>query len=267
MFCNLQELIIMNRVRTEVSVVPLKSLNQLKKLIVNNCIISDISNLSTLINIEEFRIKFNCNLNISVMQFWTNLKKLTISCIDAKNISVLRNLIYLEELNCSNNDNIDITPLQYLENLKILIVETCQLISITQFRTLINLQQLYLAFNRVCDISPLELLTKLQYLKVYDNCITDFSPVQQHSNYQLYDIRNQKIPTAKELIISKKIQIVDGINLQHININRIVKQINLNFSLAVKETNLLIKQQYYNLIAFTSKIIQLFQSLNSIHYE
>ncbi|CAL6073854.1 Hypothetical_protein [Hexamita inflata] len=85
--------------------------------------------------------------------------------------------------------------------------------------------------------------------------------------YKMYYISQQRIPTAKELIISTKIQIVEGINLKHINLNRKMKKLNLDFTLAVQRANSLIKQQYYDLIAFTSNIVQLFGSLNSSHYE
>ncbi|CAL6086111.1 Conserved_hypothetical protein [Hexamita inflata] len=262
---NLQELIIMDRSRTEVNVTPLKSLVLLKKLTIRSYCVQDIHNLNTLNNLEEFQIEYNYNLNISVIQFWANLKKLRIVSIGVKNLTVFRHLNKLEELVCIYNDNIDITPLQYLVNLKILNLTQCKLISITQLQPLINLQELLLASNQICDISSLEPLTKLQKLCLTYNHITDFSPIKQHPNYQLYNINCQLQPAIEKQILYIRIRKVESINRKHINLNRKMKKLNLNFSLVVQGTKQLIKQQQYDLIAFTSKIVQLFECLN--YYE
>jgi len=143
----------------------LRACVNLKKLVLQNCHLSDISELKHLTSLEHLNIALNPEIrNIEGVSALKNLKIFIASGIQIDDISPLAPCEQLERL--------------YLNNTK----------QITNLRPLENLSQLsVLEFydNQVADLQPISQLTKLERLWMNQNQVTDITPLKNLKNLRL----------------------------------------------------------------------------------
>ena len=134
----------------------LQGLRALKRLIIEDCNISDISGLAELTQLTQLSLQGNSVTDISAL---ANLKNLT-------------------NLDLNHNRISDVAHLAGLSRLQKLSLESNDLSDISGFAELTQLTELNLAGNWISDISFLANLKKLIKLDLDSNLITDFSPLE-----------------------------------------------------------------------------------------
>jgi len=178
-----------------------KFIERLKKLRVLYCNgdydvvweIIDISNLSTLINLQTLDISSNQLTDISALSNLSNLSSLNLYSNQLKDISPLSNLSNLVSLDLHQNKLTDISPLSNLSNLSDLSLRSNQLTDISALSNLSNLSHLVLHQNNLVDVSPLSNLSYLLYLGLALNDLTDISPLSNLSKLSYLDIHANQI--------------------------------------------------------------------------
>ncbi|CAL5972402.1 Conserved_hypothetical protein [Hexamita inflata] len=139
---------------------------------------------------------------------FTHLTRLHLSNVKAYNIRELQNLIFLLELDLSENQLVDISPLSNLIQLRDLNLYHNAITDIHVIQNMVNLRQLNLKSNNIIFIDSLQNLL-IDYLNLRFNKINDFSVIQNHSNYNNYELENQKQRTQFELKLGQKMMAVN----------------------------------------------------------
>ncbi|CAL6032350.1 leucine-rich_repeat domain-containing protein [Hexamita inflata] len=187
----------------------------LTKLSMRYCALSNIDQITSLVNLEDldlsanlvidiislFQIQSLTKLNISDCQlkyiegvkFPTNLEVLNLSSNQLQIIDSIGLLVNLKELNISNNKNLDITPLKSLSCLIKLFLNNCGLKSLSALKTLTNLQYLDLSSNDNIDIIELQYLTNLIYLDLKCCELVSICVLRPLVNLESLDIEFNKI--------------------------------------------------------------------------
>jgi len=144
----------------------LSGLSKLQRLVIDNCLISDLSPLSTLRNLRELDVHDNRVSDISALSGLTNLETLYLRQNEIRDLSPLSGLIRVRDLDLMENfDVADLSPVS----------------------AMVNLETLRLRYDNVSDLSPLSGLTNLRVLDLLGNHIRDVSPLTTlHSLTDLY---------------------------------------------------------------------------------
>ncbi|CAL6013480.1 Conserved_hypothetical protein [Hexamita inflata] len=173
-----------------------KSMVNLVKLTLHGNRITNISVLSTLINLEELDLGMNRNININPIQYLTKLTKLSLENCGLTNIQDLSSLTNLIELNLAENEGIDISPINKLTQLVNLNLYLCKLQNITPLKKLNKLENLNVKANEITDWT---LLGSLNNLKVLSLSLLSFiesidiTPLQYLRNLKALNISSTKI--------------------------------------------------------------------------
>jgi len=135
--------------------------------------------------------------DLSPLANLTNLQVLHLGNNQITDLSPLANLTNLQILHLSNNQITDLSPLANLTNLQVLYLSNNQITDITPLANLTNLGGPYgvlgLDNNLINDISPLENLTNLQWLQLDNNLITDLSPLYKLENLTFYTLKGNPV--------------------------------------------------------------------------
>ena len=156
------------------------NLRELSSLILDDCVVKDLSALSDLKEITKLDLRFNHG--------------------NFQDISPLRNLTKLEYLDLDGNGQFDdISVLSHLTRLKHLNVSQHKIRSISPLKNLKALRSLNLEYNQIADISPLEELSSLTELDIGGNRISDLKPVQALTNLEVLTAHGNKIEDIRPL--------------------------------------------------------------------
>ncbi|CAL6011207.1 leucine-rich_repeat domain-containing protein [Hexamita inflata] len=171
------------------------SVTSLTKLSMASCELKNIDQITSLVNLKEFDLSGNIDLDVSplyklksltklhmrqcelknidqIVQL-TNLDVLEVSHNQLKNINQIYLLVNLKELGISQNSEIDITPLKNLVGLIKLNLSFCALTQLSALKPLINLQDLDISYNPNIIITELQYLKKLTHLNLeYCNLVS-----------------------------------------------------------------------------------------------
>jgi Leucine-rich repeat (LRR) protein len=148
--------------------------------------LSDISSLSSLMNLQTLNLEWCTNLSdISPLCGLTNLQTLSLWSKNLSDISPLSGLTNLQTLSLWSENLSDISPLSGLTNLQTLDLTDDNLSNISPLRGLTNLQALRLCRSNLSDISPLRGLINLQKLDLTlcEN-LSDISPLRGLTSLQ-----------------------------------------------------------------------------------
>ncbi|CAL6005411.1 Conserved_hypothetical protein [Hexamita inflata] len=212
-------------VEVNVNIAMISQMTQLEVLTLN-CRLSNVDALKYLINLKQLCICSNINMESIPIQHLTQLVVLRLKCqkinIDITSLQYLHQLIILnlsscglifvdslkylvnlKELYLSHNKNLDITPLQYIPQITKLDLSSCSLKSIEVLKVLVNLLDLSLQDNQIIYISPLEQLNQLHILNAEFNTIIDLQTLQNHPNFQQYQLSFQQQPSEKQIQYAK----------------------------------------------------------------
>ncbi|CAL6002789.1 leucine-rich_repeat domain-containing protein [Hexamita inflata] len=167
-------------------------------------------NISSLKNLTDLKcLGLNCNniQDISSLIFLLNLEKIVLSNNQISDISVLKTLISLKEVDLSYNSINNFYYIKYLINLKKLSLGSCNLIDISFLKTLTNLQDIYMEENMIVNISALKGMN-LNYLNLMENRIRQFTEIENHNNFELYQLEGQQEATPELLIQSQNLSAI-----------------------------------------------------------
>lgn len=180
-------------------------------------ILSNISALANLIDLQELNLEGNNISDISALSNLINLKCLDISEQGdynnrvLSNISALANLVNLQELDLRENNISDISALEDLTNLTEVNLYYNNISDISALANLTNLTKVDLSLNNVKDITALKKISKL------DKVTLSYNKVEKKVNYSKNGVTNVELPNiikeaqnAESLVYSK-----DGITLEN----------------------------------------------------
>ncbi|CAL5983521.1 Conserved_hypothetical protein [Hexamita inflata] len=198
---NLQQLCICSNTPNMESI-PIQYLTQLVVLRLK-CQKINVDGLKMLKNLKELDLSGYTNLDITSLQYLSQLIILDLSSCGLRYVDSLKYLVNLKELYLSHNNNLDITPLQYIPQITKLDLNSCELKSIEVLEALVNLKDLSLYYNQIIYISPLEQLNQLRILNAEFNTIIDLQTLQNHPNFQQYQLSLQEQPSKKQIQYAK----------------------------------------------------------------
>ena len=163
---------------------PLAELRNLRFLLINNNQVSDLTPLAELTNLISLDLDINQISDLTPLAGLTNLWGLALDFNQIGDITPLAGLTNLWGLHLNRNQISDLTPLTELVNLRSLDLRDNQISDITPLAELTNLVGLFLDRNQISDITPLAGLTYLQSLRLGSNQITDIAPLADLPNFE-----------------------------------------------------------------------------------
>ncbi|CAL6075862.1 leucine-rich_repeat domain-containing protein [Hexamita inflata] len=267
-FKNLKEVMLCDIFDVDLNIIP----QQITDLQLLSC---DLTNIELLTQFTRLtNLDLSCNERIDIRQLST-MRQLTVLDLcqcGLKNVDSLKSLVQLKDLNLScnysyNNDqqiqSLDIQSLQYLEQLTQLKLTYCYLVDVSCLKPLSNLKSLDIAQNNIVYLEPLKDLKQLEFLNVQENCIQDTSVLNNHPNFNFYNMDDQKQPDKQLIAEANKLR---DINAQISSLRNITK---LNLSLKSKMAYQL--QRVYHCLnqihnthnQFSESVASLFQLVNT----
>lgn len=226
-----------NQYLTDIS--PLGELINLKKLILKNNKIVDVTAISKLTKLEELDLYGNKGIkSIDGFENLTKLRKLLLNrtmgitdiaplkeCMDLEELSIqynkvssieaLKNHEKLLSLDISGNKNIsDLSPLFNSNKLRRLLANGNKITSLEGIRNMTDLKELHVSENKISDLNPLEKLLNLDDLDIGNNPdIESIEVLKKLTNISEFKMNNAKKVKDFTPISSLK-------NLDELNITR-----------------------------------------------
>ncbi len=171
-------------------------------------ILSDISPIAGLTNLEELNLEFTFLSDISALQGLNNLTKLYLGGNVISDISPLAGLNKLMYLGLENTFLSDISPLQGLNNLQFLALHENSISDISPLTGLNNLTWLFLSGNSITDISPLLENTGLGRADIVD--VTD-NPLNAASiNDHIPALQSRGVNVLFDAVVAEPVVIPDA---------------------------------------------------------
>ncbi|CAL6025774.1 Conserved_hypothetical protein [Hexamita inflata] len=162
----------------------------------------NIQGISKYLKLKQLKIYEYKNLDISCLKQMSTLTKLELGSCGLSNINALQTLVNLKQLNLAENKNIDITPLQHLNQLTILNLNFCAIKTIDVLQTLYNLDKLSICYNQIIYLQPLIELKMLTKLQTGGNKIVDSAIIEDHPNYNLFELLIREQPQQEEITMA-----------------------------------------------------------------
>lgn len=183
------------------SLTDLRHLAFLEKLTVNNCVSGQLSNISTLANLQQLEITDtvvtaeelplighlpklqtlvmnNCSLSTTAgLEFAASLVNLDLSSNAIRNITSLGSLSKLQQLNLSHNALNDLTALSTLSELVNLDVSYNNIPTLTPVCTITGLKTITASNNAITEVTGVGKLTALIELDISNNKLADASAI------------------------------------------------------------------------------------------
>lgn len=197
----------------------LKDLTKLKKLVLKNNKIEDLSAIGNLTDLEE--LDLYGNRGIKSIDGFENLKKLKKLILNRTggitDISPLKECKDLEELSIQNNKVSSIEALKDHEKLKLLDISgNKQITDLSPLEKSTKLTRLLANGNKIESLDSLKNLTELKEIHVSENKIKDLSPLEKLVNLEDLDISNN--PDIESLEVLKNLT-----NISELKINNAKK--------------------------------------------
>lgn len=192
-FTGLEELFLTNNRISDLSILP--ELKNLSRLNVEGNQVSDLSALQEMTWLQRLDLRNNQITDIRPLRKLTRLNMLDVSKNQIDDISSLRNLTSIKEIFLSYNSIRDITVLKGMKGLSYLAMGHNRIKDITPIKDLANLHELVMPNNEIEDISVLRGLIKnntIYHLKLKDNPIRDYSPLDEYPKNKYLDYRDDK---------------------------------------------------------------------------
>ncbi len=190
---------------------PLKDLDKLRLLWIDNTDIYDLSPLKSLINLEQLSVHQTQICDLTPLKDLINLKLLFLDNTLVENLEPLHNLINLTKLTIYNTHVNDLTPLKNLINLQQIDMEFLKITDLTPLKNLINLQELDISNTQIGDLIPLKDLINLQEFSIWNTQVIDLTPLKNLKNLRRLDMPETNVKDLSPL--------KDLINLQEIDIS------------------------------------------------
>jgi GTPase SAR1 family protein len=171
------------------------------KLKIIPCCISKLRNLKRLVLFQNYISE------ITVLKELTGLQELVLDNNNISDINALSNLTGLQSLSLANNEISDITVLNTLKALQILSLIQNKITDFSVLGGLICLQELYLSKNKISDIGVLNSLIHLKLLVLCDNEISDISALENLKKLNLLNLSGNYIIKIPQFIFTLNMSI------------------------------------------------------------
>ncbi|CAL6059314.1 leucine-rich_repeat domain-containing protein [Hexamita inflata] len=234
-FKNLKEVMLCDFFDVDLNMIP----QQITDLQLLSCDLTNIELLTQFTYLTNLDLAGNGKIDIRPLSTMRQLTVLGLCQCGLKNVDSLKSLVQLKDLNIScnysyNNDqqiqSLDIHSLQYLKQLTQLNLTYCYLVDVSCLKPLSNLKSLDIAQNNIVYLEPLKDLKQLEFLNIWKNCIQDTSVLNNHPNFNFYNMDDQKQPDKQLIAEANKLR---DINVQISQLRNITK---LDSSLKSKMT-------------------------------
>ena len=190
---------------------PLSALTQLNSLSLSNTGISNISVLAGLTQLQSLELGGNVISDVSALAALTQLNKLRLSGNIISDISPLAELTQLTYLSLGDNTISDVSALAELKKLTYLNLWYNTISDVSALAALTQLNVLRLSGNIISDISALANLTQLTYLSLDSNTVSDISALANLTQLDSLSLNVNSISDISAL--SKLTQLTDlGLN-------------------------------------------------------
>ncbi len=176
----------------------LKYMEKLISVDLSNNQLTDISVLKNNSRLQDICADNNKITDISFMADLKKLEKISLNKNNISDISVFRNLPQIKGIWLEENNVFDISPLAGCRNLEeVGLSENGGFSDISVFKGMSKIKYLHLGSENITDISALSTCTALKEVYLYNNHITDFSPLTKLKNLQIVCLNNNCIFTDK----------------------------------------------------------------------
>lgn len=159
-------------------------------LTLSNCLIYDISNISSYKTLANLDLSQNLISDISELAFLKKLTHLNLSNNNIVDISAIINTISIKKLDLSYNNINRIQNLSNLIFLEEVNISNNQISSVQEFANLRYLTSLNCSFNNILTLESLILSKSLLEIYANDNEIKDFSYINQIENLNYINLAN-----------------------------------------------------------------------------
>jgi len=208
---------------------------KLKSLILKGCVISDLSPIGHLKELEELMITdmVLSPADVETVASLVSLKYLTASNCSLSGIKPLASLTALEYLDLSNNAIGDLSVLTSMPELTYLDLSHNALKNLSKIESLKKLIELDVSYNTLEALSPLSACTELRILEATNNALTDLSGLDKAVNLGVLYVSSNKLTDISALSKLSAIADLDLSRNEIADLSPIVKLTNLmmlNFS-------------------------------------
>lgn len=162
-------------------------------LILNNCLITDIFNISTFKSVEKLDLSNNIISEIYGVQNLRNICEINFSGNKISDISYLSESISLQKINLSNNEIADISTLARLVFLSNIDVSKNKISSVIAFANMRYLEVLNCSYNNILTLEPLVNSESIVEIHANDNNIIDVSYVDAFASLNYLDVENNNL--------------------------------------------------------------------------
>ena len=179
---------------------------KLKRLIIEDTRIEDISVLSSCVNLEYLKLSNLHITNITPLSSCVNLKILNLSDNSITEVTPLGSLVNLEDLNLEGNPITDISPLESCLNLFHLNLSSTNVFSIESLRYCTKLKSLSLSTTEISNIEPLSSHICLEKLALNNTKVTDLEPIRVCVNLETLTLTSTGISDITPLSSCTKLE-------------------------------------------------------------
>lgn len=183
-FPQLQELTITGAAINQSTMNVIGSLNNLTRLTLAQCELSDLSALTSLTGITYLDLSYNFIKELGPLSQLKALETLYLSNNAIINLTPLSSLPSLLELNVNHNSITSLQPICNIRSLVALSVNHNQLKNLSDLDLLPALEYLDASYNKLNTIAVLGQCTGLTTLNISNNMIDDIEPLSEHTALQ-----------------------------------------------------------------------------------
>jgi len=206
----LKQLTIRNCTVTEEQLKMIAALPMLTSLTLDNCGISNISELQASNKLINLDLSNNSIRNLTALSSMTDLQTLNLQHNAVSDLSALTSLNALTWLNVSYNSLSTISPVAGIISLTWLDASCNGITDIGNINQLSNLSYLALAKNAIADISKVSSCTALTELDISNNTLTDISALDSLKNLMYFNFSYNQVTALPALSADCALVTIDG---------------------------------------------------------
>lgn len=186
------------------------SLPKLEKLVLSDCGLSSIENLSALRTLTYLDLSNNSIRDISALSFMSKLLELDLSHNALDNLNALSSLSGIQKLNVSYNSLGSIVPLTSCTGITELNVSNNSLSALTGVEGLIALTKLDASFNSLTEVEEVADCTELTQLDLSSNELSDITYLSTLTKLQYFSFNRNEVVTLPDWGTGCALVTIDG---------------------------------------------------------
>lgn len=156
----------------------LQSMGELRELFIRNTQVDDLRPLSSITTLQKLFLDDTRVKDISPLQGMQQMSYLSFGNTYVEDISPLFHMYDLRKASFHHTKVKDLNPVRRLKELHTLIFNNTSVNSLSPLRELVQLQTLSCGYSNVNNLSPLRTLTNLQNLSIHRTGVTSLRPVK-----------------------------------------------------------------------------------------